>query len=81
MTTDRSAAITPARLTAETAFVVHLAPTSLEAPDRALGRVEHVASGEAQRFATIAELIAFMRNTLEKNGRSAEGLNDGITRF
>ena len=67
MTTERFPANEPARLTAESAFVVHLVPPSPDAPDIVLGRVEHVASGEARRFATIAELIGFMRSTLEKS--------------
>ena len=69
MTTDRFAANAPARLSTQSAFVVHLAPTSLDTPDSVLGRVEHVASGQAQRFATVIELIRFMRDTLEQSSR------------
>jgi len=68
MTTERFAANAPAQLTAKSAFVVHLAPTPSDAPDSVLGRVEHVASGEAQRFANLDELIGFMRSALKKNG-------------
>ncbi|HXC52493.1 MAG TPA: hypothetical protein VN634_16550 [Candidatus Limnocylindrales bacterium] len=47
-------------LCAEQAFVVHLLET-----EAVHGRVEHVSSGRATRFGSAAELIDFMRGTLE----------------
>ena len=57
-------------LSPQSAFVVHLA-TDAEAPDLLFGRVEHVTSGAAQRFASSAELVAFMRRTLAKTVKPA----------
>src|SRR5690606_18672546 len=49
-----------APLSVDAAFVVHLTTTEA-APERACGRVEHITSGRSTRFASAAELLAFMR--------------------
>lgn len=58
-------------LSPRTAFVVHLAADQADAPDRLVGRVEHVKSGVAARFANADELVAFMRLTLATAARGA----------
>ena len=58
-----SQAVPPVKLSAATAFVVHLGETAANA--RCIfGRVEHVASGSSTSFASVAELLRFMRRTL-----------------
>lgn len=47
-------------MSVDAAFVVHLTTTEA-APERACGRVEHITSGRSTRFASAAELLAFMR--------------------
>ena len=47
-------------MSVDAAFVVHLTTTAA-APDSACGRVEHITSGQSTRFASGAELLAFMR--------------------
>ena len=49
---------------ADSAFVVHLMTTGAEAPEAVRGRIEHISSGEWTRFTSVAELVAFMRQTL-----------------
>lgn len=44
-------------------FVVQLREPSAAASDELAGRVEHVISGEALRFGTTAELVAFLRRS------------------
>jgi hypothetical protein len=46
--------------TRDAAFVVHLATDAGEVH----GRVEHVTTGRASRFRSVAELLDFMRQTL-----------------
>jgi hypothetical protein len=45
------------------AFVVQFAAEAVE-QGRFVGRVEHVVSGQAQRFHTLAELLAWLTQTL-----------------
>ncbi len=49
----------------EQAFVVRFRPSSGSAPD---GRIEHVASGDAARFDSFDDMIAFMRRLLTDGG-------------
>ena len=64
MTNDRTPTNTPAPLSADSAFVVHLTADGAEAPEIVCGRIEHISSGQWTRFTTVAELIGFMRQTL-----------------
>jgi hypothetical protein len=48
------------RLPAERAFVVMLSADCRPGQDEIRGRVEHVRSGRATHFASIAELIVFL---------------------
>lgn len=48
----------------DAAFVVHLSEVAGEPGDQAHGRVEHVTSGRAAQFASLDELLRFMRQTL-----------------
>jgi hypothetical protein len=52
-------------LSARSAFVVHLSATDLNVPEALCGRIEHVASGRSSRFASIADLVGFMRRNLD----------------
>lgn len=61
MPTDRIPAAAPASPSVDAAFVVHLIATE-SAPESACGRVEHISSGQSTRFASVAELLAFMRH-------------------
>lgn len=64
MTNEQSTTAGRAALSAGTAFVVHVTDNQLEGPESLHGRVEHVRSGEAQRFASVADLASFMRRVL-----------------
>lgn len=59
------ATVTP--LPPERAFVVQLRPLDAPRGEVLVGRVEHIASGESGRFASAAELTAF----IARIGRSA----------
>lgn len=48
------------RLPAERAFVVMLSADCRPEEDELRGRVEHVRTGRATRFASLAELLAFL---------------------
>jgi hypothetical protein len=48
------------RLTPDGAFVVQLEPPPPTGRRILRGRVEHLASGEARRFGSLAELVGFM---------------------
>ncbi|MBY0279871.1 hypothetical protein K2Z84_31430 [Candidatus Binatia bacterium] len=52
----------------ERAFVIQLLAASDGDAERFAGRAEHVASGEAARFGSIPELIAFVRHVLASEG-------------
>ena len=52
------------RFPAQQAFVVQMAVAEPDVPDVPLGRVEHVISGTATRFANWAELVAFIETVL-----------------
>jgi len=56
-----------APLPAKSAFVVHLAADVGLAPEAMHGRIEHVVSGRAIRFASAADLIGFMQQTLAQD--------------
>jgi hypothetical protein len=45
------------------AFVVQLQPDASGSPTQLAGRVEHVVSGRAAEFRSVAALVAFMRRT------------------
>jgi len=59
---------------AERAFLVQLDELERGAGDGAVGRVEHVRSGEASRFGSVRELIAFMGRVLD--ARDADDFGD-----
>ena len=46
------------------AFVVHLRPGALPEEGRMAGRVEHVASGRSEQFASLRELLVFLGRVL-----------------
>jgi hypothetical protein len=54
------------RLPAQRAFVVQLAATAEVASGHLEGRVEHVVSGQATHFASLADLLAFMAHVLRQ---------------
>jgi hypothetical protein len=53
-----------APLSVHRAFVVHFRTNSDVTHGRMVGRVEHVASGQATHFASLEELLAFMARVL-----------------
>jgi hypothetical protein len=64
---------------AERAFLVQLdqlESSSRGDDDEAAGRVEHIRSGEASRFASVRELIAFMGRVLDEHDATASGEPD-----
>jgi hypothetical protein len=61
---DREAPQAAGRLSPEGAFVVQFGAHSDPAVGRAAGRVEHVRSGRAARFASVADLLAFISRVL-----------------
>jgi len=67
------------KLPPELAFVVQLSPALLESPDFFQGRVEHVLSGEAQRFSSPDELLAFL-GRVGGRGATAMGFIPGRQR-
>jgi hypothetical protein len=59
----------PAPLSPHWAFVVQVRQGSRFTPDALHGRVEHIVSGQATTFASLAELLAFMEKVLaDKEG-------------
>lgn len=60
---------TPAPLLPDRAFVVQLREASSLAPDALQGRIEHVTSGKASNFASLDEVLAFMRRVLDEMPR------------
>ena len=58
--THRPGPLLPTQL----AFVVQFAPETEGGHGRFVGRVEHVVSGQAQRFHTLAELLAWLTQML-----------------
>ena len=58
--TRRSGPLLPTQL----AFVVQFAAETAAEEGRFVGRVEHVVSGQAQRFHTLAELLAWLTQIL-----------------
>jgi hypothetical protein len=50
------------------AFVVQLREGTALTPQGVQGRVEHIVSGQATRFASLAELWAFMQQVLTPRG-------------
>jgi hypothetical protein len=55
---------TEAPLPAERAFVVQLRAQTVAGADLFIGRVEHVASGDAARFSSAEDLLAFITKML-----------------
>ena len=51
-------------MSAQYAFVVQFAPDADPAGGQCSGRVEHVASGQATRFHSLADLLAFLGRVL-----------------
>lgn len=64
MTSKRTPTETKAPLSADAAFVVHLTEAAAAAHDDVCGRIEHITSGRALRFTSVAELLGFMRQTV-----------------
>lgn len=54
----------PSALSPHRAFVVQFRAETDIAQGRCTGRVEHVVSGQSTRFASLAELLAFMAQVL-----------------
>ena len=48
------------------AFVVQVRPGTALTPEAVHGRVEHIVSGQATRFTSLAELWAFMAQVLTR---------------
>ena len=60
-------------LPSDRAFVLQLYADATRAPEHFRGRVEHIASGAATHFETVAALLAFSAPLLtEARGRRAE---------
>jgi len=62
-------------LPTDLAFVVQFAAEAAVEQGRFVGRVEHVVSGQAQRFHTLEDLLAFMARVLQQ--RAAPGQSCG----
>jgi hypothetical protein len=60
--TSRSGPPLPTQL----AFVVQFAAETAGAQGRFVGRVEHVVSGQVQRFHTLEDLLGFMVRVLQQ---------------
>lgn len=69
---DRSPAAPPLRpdapLSAQRAFVVHLAPAASDARRRFRGRVEHLTSGRTAHFTSLDALLGFFAASLAADG-------------
>jgi hypothetical protein len=65
MSNDRVSSSSAGTLAPASAFVVHLSVRGTEAPELVQGRIEHVVSGRSAHFASSAELIGFMQQTLQ----------------
>lgn len=63
----RPAGPTQSPLPSERAFVVHFRSRSEAGGELFVGRVEHIATGVAGRFASTAELVGFVKRVLEPN--------------
>ena len=67
---------------ADSAFVVHLMATEVEPPEIVRGRIEHISSGQWTRFASVTELIEFMRHyagdRLTRHRGPAHGIGAGL---
>jgi hypothetical protein len=85
MTTRRSSAssaavspvlATPASedlLSPALAFVVQFRTPAASAPPRFTGRIEHLASGRTARFASVAELVAWLEEALTRRALEQGG--------
>ena len=71
MTTNETAAPRSCSLTPEGMFVIHLRSDSAVARQHVAGRVEHVKSGESERFASLAALLGFIDRHLRNDLPSA----------
>lgn len=60
-------------LRAERAFVIQLREPCDERGDLFVGRVEHLTTGDARRFRSIDELIAFVTHVLARESRTTKG--------
>lgn len=65
MSNSDATPITTARPSARVAFVVHLLRSEPDT-EPVSGRVEHVQTGAAMTFASVEELLRFMRQTLAR---------------
>jgi len=75
----RTALLAPSTgaLPPERAFVVQLQAAPDGAAELFAGRAEHVASGEAARFGSVAELVAFVRQVLASDAMPPGGASHG----
>lgn len=55
----------PVRLSPDCAYVVQLQTPQALAPNTLSGRVEHIATGQANQFNSLEQLYAFMGQTLK----------------
>lgn len=61
-------------LTARRAFVVQIDSEACFSSGSFTGRIEHISSGEARRFAASGELLAFIREHAGDADRSARAM-------
>jgi hypothetical protein len=61
------------------AFVVQLREGTPLTPTQLTGRVEHVISGQATLFASLAELMAFMAQVLTPRGKASTARSSSPT--
>ncbi len=55
-------------------FVIQLREGTSFEPDRLFGRIEHVTSGRAIRFESLAEVMAFMEQVLWEQSRNSNSI-------
>jgi hypothetical protein len=70
--TGRSTAADVPALLPERAFVVEFSGDGTARDEHLSGRVEHVVSGQAARFASAGELLEFVQGVLRSDTKNAE---------
>lgn len=71
MDTARSAPVQGPTLPANRAFVVQFRTAEGDGSEASAGRVEHLVSGQATRFASVEELLAFIARVLSDVSKKA----------
>jgi hypothetical protein len=61
------------------AFVVQLREGTALTPEQLTGRAEHLVSGQARHFASLAELLAFIEQVLSPRGTTLAASSSSIT--